>query len=119
MMLAGPTLRVVPITIHIPFAAVPAALTVALIRSRAHATVRGLRRLFGIAQPRLAMCGLNPHAGEDGHLGREEIEVITPALEGLRPKGSTSAGRIRPTPCSARAPAPAMTPCCAAITIRR
>ena len=92
MMLAGPTLRVVPITIHIPFADVPAALTVALIRSRAHATVRGLRRLFGIAQPRLAMAGLNPHAGEEGLLGREEIEVITPALESLRTEGIDISG---------------------------
>ncbi len=92
MMLAGPTLRVVPITIHIPFADVPAALTGALIRSRAHATARGLRRLFGIAQPRLAMCGLNPHAGEDGLLGREEIDIITPALEGLRAEGIDISG---------------------------
>ncbi len=88
MMLAGPTLRVVPITIHIPYADVPAALTSELIRSRAHATARGLRRLFGIAQPRLAMAGLNPHAGEDGLLGHEEIDVIGPALERPAQRGA-------------------------------
>ena len=92
MMLAGPTLRVVPITIHIPFADVPEALTAALIKSRAHATARGLRRLFGIEQPRLAMAGLNPHAGEDGMLGREEIDVIGPALEALRAEGLDISG---------------------------
>lgn len=92
MMLAGPTLRVVPITIHIPFADVPAALTAALIKSRAHATARGLRRLFGIEQPRLAMAGLNPHAGEEGLLGREEIDLIIPALETLRAEGIDVSG---------------------------
>jgi 4-hydroxythreonine-4-phosphate dehydrogenase len=92
MMLAGPTLRVVPLTIHIPFAEVPAALTAALIKARAHATARGLRRLFGIEQPRLAMAGLNPHAGEEGLLGREEIDVIAPVLEVLRSEGLDISG---------------------------
>jgi 4-hydroxythreonine-4-phosphate dehydrogenase len=92
MMLAGPTLRVVPLTIHIPFADVPAALTATLIKARAHATARGLRRLFGIEQPRLAMAGLNPHAGEDGLLGREEIELIAPVLEILRAEGLDISG---------------------------
>ncbi len=87
MMLAGPALRVVPLTIHIPYAQVPETLTGALIRSRAQATARGLKRLFGIAQPRLAMAGLNPHAGENGLLGREEIDTIIPALEALRAEG--------------------------------
>lgn len=92
MMLAGPTLRVVPITIHIPFAEVPAALTPALIKARAHATARGLRRLFGIDQPRLAMAGLNPHAGEGGLLGHEEIDRIVPVLEALRAEGLDISG---------------------------
>lgn len=92
MMLAGPTLRVVPITIHIPLADVPAALTPDLIKSRACATHRGLKRLFGIAQPRLAMAGLNPHAGEDGLLGREEIDLIAPALQTLREQGIDVSG---------------------------
>ncbi|MBO9669406.1 MAG: 4-hydroxythreonine-4-phosphate dehydrogenase PdxA [Sphingobium sp.] len=92
MMLAGPGLRVVPITIHIPFAEVPAALTPPLIKARAHATARGLRRLFGIEQPRLAMAGLNPHAGEDGLLGREEIDLIIPVIETLRAEGLDISG---------------------------
>jgi len=92
MMLAGPTLRVVPLTIHIPFTLVPEVLTPALIRSRAIATARGLKRLFGIAQPRLAMAGLNPHAGENGLIGREEIEVIAPTLAGLREEGIDISG---------------------------
>ncbi len=87
MMLASPTMRVVPLTIHVPLRAVPDALTGALIKMRAHATARGLHRLFGIANPRIAMAGLNPHAGEDGLLGAEEIETIIPALEELRAEG--------------------------------
>jgi 4-hydroxythreonine-4-phosphate dehydrogenase len=87
MMLAGPSLRVVPLTTHVPLAAVPALLTVELIVARARATVKGLRRNFGIEQPRLALAGLNPHAGEGGALGREEIEVFEPALATLREDG--------------------------------
>ncbi|KMS61503.1 4-hydroxythreonine-4-phosphate dehydrogenase [Sphingobium wenxiniae] len=87
MMLAGPSLKVVPITIHIPLAEVPAALTVDLIRARALTTAKGLQRNFGIARPRLVVAGLNPHAGEGGALGREEIEIIAPAVESLRQEG--------------------------------
>lgn len=87
MMMVGPDLRTVPITIHIPFAEVPVALTTELILSRARTTVRGLMREFGIAAPRLAVTGLNPHAGEEGMLGREEQEVIIPAIEQLRAEG--------------------------------
>ncbi len=92
MMLAGPSLRVVPVTIHIPLHQVFDALTPALIRSRALTTVRGLQRLFGIEQPRLAMAGLNPHAGEGGLLGDEEIRIIEPALEQLREEGLDISG---------------------------
>lgn len=87
MMLAGPDLRVVPLTIHIPFIDVPAVLTAKLIRNRALATVRGLKRYFGIARPRLAMAALNPHAGEGGLLGDEEITLIAPVLAALREDG--------------------------------
>ena len=87
MMLAGPSLRVVPMTTHIPLAAVPAALTVELVLAKARATVRGLQRNFGIAAPRLAVAGLNPHAGEDGALGREEIEILSPAIAELAAEG--------------------------------
>jgi 4-hydroxythreonine-4-phosphate dehydrogenase len=92
MMLAGPSLRVVPITIHVALADVPTALTADLIRARALITARGLQRNFGIAAPRLAVAGLNPHAGEDGALGREEIEMIIPAIEALRADGLDIAG---------------------------
>ncbi len=87
MMLAGPSLRTVPVTTHIPFAMVAAALTPGLIEARARAAIRGLQRNFGIADPRIAVAGLNPHAGEGGTLGREEIEIIIPAIETLRGEG--------------------------------
>src|SRR5215213_9159540 len=84
MMLAGPSLRTVPVTTHVAFAQVPERLTQALIEARARATLRGLQRNFGIAEPRLAVAGLNPHAGEGGTLGAEEIELIRPAIEVLQ-----------------------------------
>jgi 4-hydroxythreonine-4-phosphate dehydrogenase len=84
MMLAGPTLRTVPVTTHVPLRSVPDALTTELIVGKGRTTIRGLRRLFGIERPRLAVAGLNPHAGEDGSLGREEIEIIAPAVERLK-----------------------------------
>lgn len=92
MMLAGPTLRVVPVTTHIALAAVPDALTVALIVAKARATARGLRRNFGIEAPRLAFAGLNPHAGEGGAIGREEIELVEPAIAQLRAEGIDAVG---------------------------
>ncbi len=92
MLLAGPDLRVVPMTTHVPLAAVPGLLTIDLIVAKARATARGLQRNFGIARPRLAIAGLNPHAGENGALGREEIEVIEPAIALLRAEGLTVSG---------------------------
>lgn len=87
MMLAGPTLRTVPVTTHVAFADVPSKLTRALIESRGRAALRGLQRNFGIAEPRLAVSGFNPHAGEGGRLGKEELEVIEPAIAALRAEG--------------------------------
>jgi len=87
MMLAGPTLRTVPVTTHLPVTQVPAALTSALIESRGRAALRGLQRNFGIPEPRLAVSGLNPHAGEGGQLGTEEIEIIAPAIAALAAEG--------------------------------
>ena len=87
MMLAGPTLRTIPVTTHLPLADVPAALSTVLIEARARSALRGLQRNFGIADPRLAVSGLNPHAGEGGSLGREEIDIIIPAIEMLRSEG--------------------------------
>ena len=83
MMLAGPSLRTVPITVHAPLADVPRLLTIDLIIAKARITARALCRDFGIDRPRLAFAGLNPHAGESGTLGREEIELIRPAGEAL------------------------------------
>ena len=87
MMLAGPTLRTVPVTTHLPFAQVAGALSIGLIEARGRAALRGLQRNFGITEPRLAVAGLNPHAGEGGALGREEIDLIIPAIEALRAEG--------------------------------
>jgi 4-hydroxythreonine-4-phosphate dehydrogenase len=78
---------VVPVTIHIPLKDVPGRLTSALILATIEITAKDLGRYFGIPRPRLAVSGLNPHAGEDGGLGREEIEVIAPAIEAARAKG--------------------------------
>ena len=96
MMLAGPTLRVIPVTTHIPLAEVPNALTVERIVSKGRAAIRGLQRQFGIDQPRIAVAGLNPHAGEEGALGREEIDVIAPAIERLREEGADVSGPYPP-----------------------
>ena len=87
MMLAGPTLRTVPVTTHVPFHEVSRLLTSALIESRGRATLRGLQRNFGIAEPRLAISGLNPHSGEAGKLGQEEIDLIEPAIAALAAEG--------------------------------
>jgi 4-hydroxythreonine-4-phosphate dehydrogenase len=87
MMLAGPTLRTIPVTTHLPLAEVPTQLTSALIESRGRAALRGLQRNFGIAEPRLAVSGLNPHAGEGGQLGSEEIDIIEPAIAALAAEG--------------------------------
>jgi 4-hydroxythreonine-4-phosphate dehydrogenase len=92
MMLAGPTLRVVPVTVHVPFARVPQVLTIDLIRARAITTAKGLQRNFGIATPRLVVAGLNPHAGEQGAMGREEIDIIGPAVESLQAEGMDISG---------------------------
>ena len=87
MMLAGPTLRTVPVTTHMPLAVVSEHLSSGLIEARGRTTLRGLQRNFGIADPVLAVSGLNPHSGEGGALGREEIELIEPAVAALRAEG--------------------------------
>ncbi|NIJ20130.1 4-hydroxythreonine-4-phosphate dehydrogenase [Sphingomonas naasensis] len=92
MMLAGPTLRVVPITVHVPLADVAQLISTELIVAKARVTARGLHRNFGIERPRLAFAGLNPHAGESGAIGREEIEILAPALEQLRAEGIDAIG---------------------------
>lgn len=92
MMLAGPDLRVVPITTHVPLAAVSGLLSIDLLVSKARATARGLMRNFGILKPRIAFAGFNPHAGESGAIGREEIDLIAPAIEILQSEGIDATG---------------------------
>jgi 4-hydroxythreonine-4-phosphate dehydrogenase len=92
MMLAAPGLRVVPVTIHIPLAEVPAALTADLLEQTLRVTHAGLAADFGLARPRIAIAGLNPHAGESGTMGREEIDTIVPVLDRLRAEGMALSG---------------------------
>ena len=87
MMLASKDLRVVPVTIHLPLKEVPAALSEGLIIETLLTTARDLARYFGMTRPRIAVTGLNPHAGEDGTLGREEIDIIIPAIAAARAQG--------------------------------
>jgi 4-hydroxythreonine-4-phosphate dehydrogenase len=87
MMLAGPSLKVAIATIHLPLARVPGALTRDHIANVTRVVAEALQRDFGVAKPRIALCGLNPHAGEHGHIGREEIEIINPAAARLRGDG--------------------------------
>ena len=92
MMLAGPNLRAVPLTVHCALAVVPKNLTTDLIVHRARIVHDALQRDFGIRNPRIAVCGLNPHAGENGRFGDEEQRVITPAVERLAAEGMSVTG---------------------------
>ena len=94
MMLARPGLRVALVTTHLPLREVADALTPAALERTLRITHQALREDFGIAAPRIAVLGLNPHAGEDGHLGREEIEVMQPVLERLREAGMDLVGPL-------------------------
>jgi 4-hydroxythreonine-4-phosphate dehydrogenase len=94
MMLAGPELRTVPVTIHIPLADVPHTLTKDMIVETGRITAHDLTRRFGIASPRLAIAGLNPHAGEGGAIGREEDNIVRPAIEVLRGEGIDAFGPL-------------------------
>src|ERR1700682_5500865 len=98
MLLVGATangpLRVALATTHLPLYAVPGAITEALLTRTVRIVADELAAKFRIAKPRIAVCGLNPHAGEGGYLGREEIEIIAPALKGLRAQGIDVAGPL-------------------------
>ncbi|WP_028746120.1 4-hydroxythreonine-4-phosphate dehydrogenase PdxA [Rhizobium mesoamericanum] len=94
MMLAGPKLRAIPVTIHIPLKDVPQALTAELIIKTCRIADADLRRRFGIEQPRLAIAGLNPHAGEDGTIGKEDETIIKPAIQFLRSEGINAIGPL-------------------------
>ena len=92
MMLACDALKVVPVTIHIPLSDVPEALTPELLRDTVRITAAALARDFGLSNPRLALAGLNPHAGEGGLMGGEERAVIEPVIEALRAEGYAVSG---------------------------
>jgi 4-hydroxythreonine-4-phosphate dehydrogenase len=92
MMLASDQLRVVPLTVHIPLTAVAPAVTRERIIEVCRITADDLSQRFGLSRPRLAVAGLNPHAGEGGSLGREEIEVIAPAIDELQKQGIDVSG---------------------------
>lgn len=94
MMLAGPDLKVVPVTTHMPLRRVMDSLSVEVITAKARTTARGLQRNFGISEPRLAFAGINPHAGENGALGTEEIDLIAPAIQILRDEGIDAVGPL-------------------------
>jgi 4-hydroxythreonine-4-phosphate dehydrogenase len=94
MMLASDRLRVVPLTVHLPLAQVPGAITTASIIETAEIVLGALERDFAIGSPRLAVAGLNPHAGEDGVLGKEEGAVIAPAVAYLRARGHAVRGPL-------------------------
>lgn len=94
MLLAGPKLRAIPVTIHIPLKDVPQALTSDLIVETCRITDHDLRSRFGIAKPRLAVAGLNPHAGENGALGKEDDEIVRPAIDTLRAEGIEAFGPL-------------------------
>lgn len=87
MMLASPLLRVALATTHLPLSAVPAAITEACVERALRLLNHDLRTRFNIDEPRIAVLGLNPHAGEGGHLGHEEIDIIEPLLQRLRTRG--------------------------------
>jgi 4-hydroxythreonine-4-phosphate dehydrogenase len=94
MMLWSPELAVVPVTIHLPLKEVVAKLTTDLVVETGRIVARDLRDRFGIARPRLAVAGLNPHAGEDGALGDEDQTVVRPAVERLKAEGIDARGPL-------------------------
>ncbi|MBE1161376.1 4-hydroxythreonine-4-phosphate dehydrogenase PdxA [Dyella acidiphila] len=94
MMLASPELRVALATTHLPLSAVPAAIQADSLERTLRIVHDELRDKFGLTQPRIAVLGLNPHAGENGHMGREEIDTIIPVLEQLRQQGMSLLGPL-------------------------
>lgn len=92
MMLAGPNLRTVPLTVHVALSAVPGLITADLILRKARIVAGALRQDYGIANPRIAIAALNPHAGEDGRMGHEDLSVIAPAVAALQAEGIAATG---------------------------
>ncbi len=96
MMLASPMLRVIPVTVHVPLRDALRQLTTNVIVEHARIAIRALQRDFGIARPRVAVAGLNPHAGEAGTLGTEDRDIVTPAIEVLAREAATVFGPVPP-----------------------
>jgi 4-hydroxythreonine-4-phosphate dehydrogenase len=94
MMLWSEELAVVPVTVHIPLSAVPSSLTADLIVLTGRIVARELRERFGLVHPRLAVAGLNPHAGENGAMGSEDLGIVAPAVEILRQEGIGVSGPL-------------------------
>ncbi|AOL95356.1 4-hydroxythreonine-4-phosphate dehydrogenase PdxA [Porphyrobacter sp. LM 6] len=94
MMLAGPSLRTVPLTVHVALAEVPGLLSADLITHKSRIVAAGLARDFGIAAPRIAIAALNPHAGEGGQFGDEEARIIAPAIAALKAEGIDAFGPV-------------------------
>jgi 4-hydroxythreonine-4-phosphate dehydrogenase len=94
MMLVGGGLRAIPVTVHIPLANVPAALTTSAIVEQGKIVAASLTRYFGVASPRLAVTGLNPHAGENGAMGKEDQTIVAPAVAALRAAGIAVQGPL-------------------------
>jgi len=94
MMLAAPGMRVALATTHLPLKDVSAALTIESLLKTATIIDADLRKWWGLPAPRIAVCGLNPHAGEGGYLGREEIDVISPAIQLMRERGINATGPL-------------------------
>jgi 4-hydroxythreonine-4-phosphate dehydrogenase len=94
MMIAGPELRTIPVTIHIPLRQVPQVLTTRMVYETCRIADHDLRVRFGLERPRLAVAGLNPHAGENGSLGSEDAAIVAPAIEQLRAEGIDAFGPL-------------------------
>ncbi|MCH9756952.1 MAG: 4-hydroxythreonine-4-phosphate dehydrogenase PdxA [Gammaproteobacteria bacterium] len=94
MLLSGDAMRMALVTTHLPLRDVPRAITPQLLTCIIRILEAALRRDFGVSSPQIGVAGLNPHAGESGYLGREEIEIITPVLEGLRQEGFNLKGPL-------------------------
>jgi len=92
MMLAGPSVRTVPLTVHVALAEVPRLITTVLIERKGAIVAEALVRDFGIAAPRIAVAALNPHAGEDGRMGDEDARIVAPAIAALRAYGVDASG---------------------------
>ena len=119
MMLWCDELAVVPVTIHEPLRRVPELLTTQLIVETARIVAAELTARFGIAAPRLAVGGLNPHAGEGGALGNEDMKIIARRSPRCGPRASTRAAPVRPTRCSTPARAAGYDAALACTTTRR